>query len=74
MIIDFFALLMSLGACAAAAILFTSSRREHERAERRTGEQRLTEQQELCAGWENRAYRHGDQEPSGVDPLDRLPI
>lgn len=75
MIIDLLALLMILSACAAAGILFTAGRREHERAERRADEQRLAEEQELFAPWEKiHARPHGGREPSGVDPLDRLPI
>jgi hypothetical protein len=75
MIIDLLALLMILSACGAAGILFTAGRREHERAERRASEQRLAEEQELYAAWEKiHVHTHGGREPSGVDPLDRLPI
>jgi hypothetical protein len=72
MIIDLMALLMILGACVTAGIIFTVRRREHERAERWADEARLADQQELLAALA-KIHAHS-REPFGVDPLDRLPI
>src|ERR1700723_2754183 len=49
MIIDLMALLMILGACVTAGIIFTVRRREHERAEQWADEARLADQRELLA-------------------------
>jgi hypothetical protein len=72
MIIDLMALLMILGACATAGIIFTIRRREHESAEQRAAEERVTDQLELLAALD-RIHAHS-REPFGVDPRDRLPI
>jgi hypothetical protein len=72
MIIDLLALLMILGACAAAGIIFAIRRREHEAAEQRADELRVADQQELYAAMA-RVHAHS-REPFGVDPHDRLPI
>jgi hypothetical protein len=72
MIIDLMALLMIIGACAAAGIIFTIRRREHEYAEQRAEEARVADQQELLAALD-RLHAHS-REPFGVDPRDRLPI
>ena len=72
MIVDLLALLMILAGCAAAAVMFTIRRHEHERAEQRATEEQLAEEQELYAAWARiHAQSHGGREPSGVDPRDR---
>jgi hypothetical protein len=75
MIIDLLAVLMILVACAVAGVMFTSRRREHERAELQAAEEHLAEEKELYAAW---AQIHGQsrsgREPSGIDPRDRLLI
>ena len=72
MIIDLMALLMILGACVTAGIIFTVRRREHECAEQWADEARLADQRELLAALD-KIHAHS-REPFGVDPLDRLPI
>jgi hypothetical protein len=72
MIIDLMALLMILGACVTAGIIFTVRRREHQRAEEWADEARLADQQELLAALGG-IHAHS-REPFGVDPRDRLPI
>jgi hypothetical protein len=75
MIIDLLAVLMILVACAAAGVMFTSRRREHQRAELQAAEDHLAEEQELYAAWARiHAQSHGGREPTGVDPRDRLLI
>jgi len=72
MIADLLALLLALAACVAAAVIFTAWRREHERAELRAEEARVTEDQEYYAALAK--VQGHSREPSGVDPRDRLPI
>jgi hypothetical protein len=75
MIVDLLAPLMVLAACVGAAVMFTSRRREHERAEQLAAEEQLAEQQELYAAWARiHAQSHGRREPHGVDPRDRMLI
>jgi hypothetical protein len=75
MIVDLLALLMILAACVGAAVMFTSRRRRHERAELQAAEEHLAEEQELYAAWAKiHAQSHGRREPAGVDPRDRLLI
>jgi hypothetical protein len=64
MIVDLLAVLMILVACTAAGLMFTSRRREHERAEQQAAVERLADEKETNAG----------REPAGVDPRDRLLI
>ena len=72
MIIDLMALLMILGACATAGIIFAVARREHERAEQRAEEARAADQQELLAALD-KIHTHS-REPFGVDTFDPLAI
>jgi hypothetical protein len=72
MIIDLMALLMILGACVTAGIIFAVARREHQRAGQRADEARLADEQELLAALD-KIHAHS-REPFGVDPRDRLPI
>ena len=75
MIVDLLAPLMVLAACVGAAVMFTSRRRRHERAELQAAEDHLAEEQELYAAWAKiHAQSHGRREPAGVDPRDRLLI
>ncbi len=71
MIADLLALLLALAACVAAAVIFTLLRREHERAEQRAEDARVTENQEFYAALASvHAHARGHREPSGVDPFD----
>jgi hypothetical protein len=71
MIADLLALLLILAACVAAAVVFTLWRREHERAELRADEARVTAEQEMYAALASvHAHARGGREPSGVDPFD----
>jgi hypothetical protein len=72
MIIDLMALMMILGGCVTAGIIFTVRRREHERAELWADEARLADQKELLTALD-KIHAHS-REPFGVDPFDRLPI
>lgn len=75
MIVDLLAVLMILVACAVAGVMFTSRRREHERAELQAAEEHLAEDKELYAAWARiHAQSHGGREPTGVDPRDRMLI
>ena len=75
MIVDLLALLMVLGACVGAAVMFTLRRRQHESAELQAAEDRLADEQELYAAWARvHSHSHGGREPIGVDPRDRLLI
>jgi len=71
MIIDLLAVLLVVAACVAAAVIVNLWRREHERAELRAEEARVTENQEYYAALARvHAEARGRCEPSGVDPLD----
>jgi hypothetical protein len=71
MIADLLALLLALAACVAAAVIFSFLRREHERAELRAEEARVTEDQEYYAALARiHVHTRGYREPSGVDPFD----
>jgi len=71
MIADLLALLLALAACVAAGVIFAFWRREHDRAELRAEEARVTEDQEYYAALARvHARTRGYREPSGVDPFD----
>jgi hypothetical protein len=71
MIADLLVLLLALAACVAAAVIFTLWCREHERAEQRADEARVTADQDFYAALASvHARAHGRREPSGVDPFD----